>query len=376
MNIKTTIRKIHLWLGLGTGLVVFIISITGCLYAFQAEIQDALQAYRFSEVENKPILPPSVFEEKAKLRLPKCHLHAINYPGKGRSVEAIYYGMEPVSHYYIVYYNPYSGAELHVQNMNETFFRWVLNGHYYLWLPPNIGQPITAYSTLIFVFMLISGIVLWWPKNKKAAGQRFWFKWKNNTKWKRKNFDLHSILGFYSSVLLLIVAITGIVFGLQWVAYGIYKLGGGEKDLLFVEPVSGKNMAADFNKPAIDMVWEKMKNEHPDALALEVHPPETDSSVIAANVNTQAGTYWKMDYRYFDQYTLIELSVNNIYGRFKDAKGADKLLRLNYDIHTGGIWGLSGKILAFLLSLVAASLPVTGFLMWCGKRNKQKTLKP
>lgn len=376
MNIKTTIRKIHLWLGLGTGLVVFIISITGCLYAFQAEIQDALQAYRFTEVENKPILPPSVFEEKAKLRLPQCHLHAINYPGKGRSVEAIYYGMEPVSHYYIVYYNPYSGAELHVQNMDKTFFRWVLNGHYYLWLPPNIGQPITAYSTLIFVFMLISGIVLWWPKNKKAAGQRFWFKWKNNTKWKRKNFDLHSILGFYSSVLLLIVAITGIVFGLQWVAYGIYKLGGGEKDLLFVEPVSGKKMATDFNKPAVDMVWEKMRNEHPDALALEVHPPETDSSVIAANVNTQADTYWKMDYRYFDQYTLKELSVNNIYGRFKDAKGADKLLRLNYDIHTGGIWGLSGKILAFLLSLVAASLPVTGFLMWWGKRNKQRTLKP
>ena len=111
-------------------------------------------------------------------------------------------------------------------------------------------------------------------------------------------------------------------------------------------------------------------------MALEVHPPETDSSVIAANVNTQAGTYWKMDYRYFDQYTLKELSVNNIYGRFKDAKGADKLLRLNYDIHTGGIWGLPGKILAFLLSLVAASLPVTGFLMWWGKRNKQRTLKP
>ena len=121
------------------------------------------------------------------------------------------------------------------------------------------------------------------------------------------------------------------------------------------------------------MVWEKMKNEHPNALALEVHPPETDSSVIAANVNTQADTYWKMDYRYFDQYSLKELSVNNIYGRFKDAKGADKLLRLNYDIHTGGIWGLSGKILAFLLSLVAASLPVTGFLMWWGKRNKKRT---
>ncbi|MBK6979514.1 MAG: PepSY domain-containing protein [Cytophagaceae bacterium] len=55
-----------------------------------------------------------------------------------------------------------------------------------MWLPPKIGQPITSYATLIFVFMILTGLVLWWPKNKAAAKQRFWFRWKNTTQWKRK----------------------------------------------------------------------------------------------------------------------------------------------------------------------------------------------
>ena len=371
-NFKKIIGFIHLWLGLLSGLVVFVVSLTGCLYAFQQEIQDALQDFRFSKVENKAILPPSAFEAVARKTLPKAHLHAINYPAKGRSVEAIFFDFVPNEHYYIVYHNPYTAEVLHVQNMEETFFHWVLDGHYYLWLPPEIGQPITSYATLIFVFLLITGIVLWWPKNKAAAKQRFWFRWKDATQWKRKNYDLHNILGFYSSALLLIIAVTGIFFGIQWFTYLIYNATGGEKNLLFTEPVSQKPIQTNFKKPVTDLIWEKMKAEHPDAVSLEVHAIESDSSTIGANVNKKDGVYWSIDYRYFDQYTLKEISVDHVYGRLKDANVADKLIRMTYDIHTGGILGFAGKVLAFLLSVVATSLPITGFMVWWGRRKKKE----
>jgi uncharacterized iron-regulated membrane protein len=84
----------------------------------------------------------------------------------------------------------------------------------------------------------------------------------------------------------------------------------------------------------------------------------------------ESGTYWKADYRYFDQYTFRELNVNHIYGRMTDANFADKLYRMNYDIHVGAIGGVAGKILAFCVSLMVASLPVTGFILWWGKRRK------
>ncbi len=47
----------------------------------------------------------------------------------------------------------------------------------------------------------------------------------------------------------------------------------------------------------------------------------------------------------------------------------------NYDIHVGQIAGLTGKIIAFLASLISASLPVTGLIIWLGKRKKGKSKK-
>jgi uncharacterized iron-regulated membrane protein len=89
-------------------------------------------------------------------------------------------------------------------------------------------------------------------------------------------------------------------------------------------------------------------------------------------LNPDDETYWKLDYRYFDQHTLKEVSVDHIYGRFPEAKAADKLIRLNYDIHTGAVLGLPGKFLAFFASLICASLPVTGVYIWWGRKNKDK----
>jgi len=62
--------------------VVFIVSITGCLYAFQEEIQDLTQPFRFVEAQNKAFLEPSKLEAIAKKALPDKQLHAVMYSGK------------------------------------------------------------------------------------------------------------------------------------------------------------------------------------------------------------------------------------------------------------------------------------------------------
>jgi uncharacterized iron-regulated membrane protein len=116
-------------------------------------------------------------------------------------------------------------------------------------------------------------------------------------------------------------------------------------------------------------------DENPNADWIEVHPPDYEHGSIAANANPDASTYWKMDYRYFDQYTLEELPVDHVWNRFHEASFGDKLHRINYDIHVGAIGGLPGKFLAFCLSAIIASLPVTGFLIWWGRKNKKKPHK-
>ncbi|NJM25943.1 MAG: PepSY domain-containing protein, partial [Bacteroidia bacterium] len=223
---------------------------------------------------------------------------------------------------------------------------------------------------LLFVIMLITGIVLWWPRKKNAAKQRFTVRW--NARWRRKNYDLHNVMGFYASWLAIVLALTGLVWGFQWFARGVYGIAGGEKSLIYTDAVSDTTITSSMATPAIDRVWHKMLEEYPEAQALEVHLPEFPTSSIAANANPDRSTYWQTDYRYFDQYTLEELGVDHIYGRMHEAGAADKLMRMNYDIHVGAIIGLPGKVLAFCISLLVASLPVTGFMIWWGRNKKEK----
>jgi uncharacterized iron-regulated membrane protein len=370
MNLKKGIGKIHLWLGLSSGIIVFILAITGCLYAFQEEIQNITEEYRFVEKQNAPFLLPSQLEQIARKELPGKSLHAIKYNGAEKSAEAIFFHFEP-TYYHIVYLNPYSGKVLETANMDEGFFRFILDGHFYLWLPNEIGQIVVASATLIFLVLLLSGLYLWYPRNKNATKQRFKFKWKESTKWKRKNYDLHNITGFYVLLIALIFAITGLVWGFQWFAYSYYTVIGGEKSLVYEDPISTKKTAHPI-KP-LDKIWLIMRKEYPQAKSIEVHPPENDSTAIAANANPEEGTYWKTDYRYFDQYTLKEKEVKHIYGKYDNAATADKLMRMNYDIHTGAVFGLTGKIFAFLISLLIASLPISGFYIWWGRNKKKKS---
>jgi uncharacterized iron-regulated membrane protein len=363
---KKFLRKIHLWIGLTAGLLVFIIAITGCTYTFQEEIQDVLQPYRFVKKENKTFLLPSKLEEIAKKNLPNKQLHSIKYHLENKSAEAIFYHSNP-TYYYIIYLNPYSGEILHIKNMEKGFFPFILKGHYYLWLPPKIGQTVVAISTLLFLILIITGIILWLPKNWYVLKARTWFRWNTTTRWKRKNFDLHSIIGFYSCFIALIFIVTGLVWGFQWFAIGYYKSFGGDKKPYYKEVKS--NILRNNSKNGIDAVFNKIISEEQYIKTIEVHPPESDIATINVVTNTETGTYWKSDYRYFNKHTLLEVKTNVIFSRIENATFADKLIRMNYDIHTGGLLGIWGKIFMFFMSLLIATLPITGFIFWIGKRK-------
>ena len=368
---KKIIRKLHLWLGLSSGIIIVFLGITGCILAFQTEIE-SLQSFRHVLPQEKAFLPPSALKETAVSLLPGKNLHSVLYGSKEDAAQMIFFNLAP-KYYFIIFMDPYTGNVLKVKNMDNDFFRIMINGHYYLWLPPNIGQPIATTATLIFVIMMISGLILWWPRNKHARKQRFTIKW--NAKWKRKNYDLHYVLGFYITWISIFVALSGMVMGFQWFAKSVYWASSGGKSLVdFYEPVSEKPAVASAAFSPEDKVWKYMNRSYPDAETIEVHYAENDSITVAAGANPDAGTYWKTDYRYFDQYTLKEIPVTHVYGRYTTATIADKMARMNYDIHTGQVLGLPGKIMAFLASLIAASLPITGFYIWWGRKKKKKRL--
>lgn len=365
MRFKKWIGKIHLWLGLSSGLVVVFLGITGCILAFQQEIEAVTQPYQYAKEQNKKILLPSVIKPIAEKEVPGKHPHSVLYE-KGKAAKVIFYGDD---YYNLVYIDPYDGKVLKTKDMSLDFFRIIIMGHYQLWLPVAIGQPIVATATLIFLVLMITGIVLWWPKNKAASKQRFKIKW--NVRWRRRNYDLHNVLGFYMSWVAIFIAVSGLVMGFQWFSQSFYAVtSGGEAIKAFYEPVSKKQPLPNASFSAVDELYKKAAVSYTDGQTIEVHYPETDSSAVALAINPLPGTYWKVDYTYYNQYTLAEMQVDHAFGRFENTSAADKIYRMNYDVHVGAIGGLPTKLLAFFASLIAASLPVTGFMIWWGRRKK------
>ncbi len=255
---------LHLWLGLASGIVVFILSITGCLLVFQQELSDLFHPWRTVRPRtSEEQFPPSVIFKAVKEFVPGLEINSAWYEGLDKSVKI---NLNSDS---VLYVNPYT-AEMLALVDHEVFFHFIDEGHRHLWLPQNIGRRIVGWSTFIFFVLLLTGLILWWPKKwtRSSREKSFRIKWKAG--FKRVNYDLHNVLGFYSLIFALVIAISGLVMSFTW---------------------------------------------------------------------ARSSVYW--------------------------------IMRANYGIHTGLVLGMPTKILYFLASLISASLPFTGLLVWLGKKKKK-----
>ena len=377
MTIKKLVRKLHLYLGLVSGIIVFVVAITGCIYVFQKEIQDLTQPYRFVTPQDAQFLPPSVLYETVEKKFPEKTVSYTYYYPRDHAAVVVLYGNNPDLYYDFVYINPYTAEILRVKDMTMDFFTIVMNLHYRLLLPLEIGTTIVDYATLIFFIMMVTGIFLWWPRSKKSAKQRFRIKWQ--AKWRRKNYDLHNVLGFYMTWIAIFISFTGLLWGFEWISEPVYTvLSGGKEKIEYYTPQSDTtNAAKGFEYTNVDKLWERVVKEasYPDNSGIFYPAENFPPSVITIYTNPDNETFYKREYRFFDKYTLEELPVNHIWANYQKANAGDMLERIAYDVHVGSILGLPGKFLAFFGSLVAASLPITGFMVWRG-RKKKKQSKP
>lgn len=380
---KKAIGKIHLWLGLTSGLVVFIISITGCIYVFEEELKSLFYTGRETiEVPVNTVKKPlSDLLRVAERELGEKHpVQSIELAGgANRTYEfrpaqirngKAYTHFGEIVYQRKVYVNPYTGEVVKNENMKYEFFTLILRLHRNLLLNRGTGTMIIGISVIMYVILLLSGLVLWWPKNKKSIRQRISFVWKEKTKWKRKNYDLHNVPGFYSLSIVVIIALTGLVWSFDWFDNTVQWIAnGGVKAVKPVTAVSDTTKAT--GALPIDAVLHKLTTLNPEAAIITINLPEKPKGVIVASVRNNPHLRYNATRYQFNRFTG-DLLVTS---RFDDKNTGEKIRAMNYDIHTGSILRLPGKIIAFVASLISASLPVTGFMIWFGRRRKSAVEK-
>lgn len=371
----------HLWLGLLSSIIVFVMCLTGCMYAFKNQISDLYNRDKVYITAGTAAKNPDHIQ--AELLREGKELTSLLIPeNKSRSYVISYReGQLDKS----AYYNQYTGKILGQADTGANhFFEVVLDIHRNLMMG-NAGRQIVGASVLMFCILLISGLILWLPKKLKFLKQGLTVMFK--AKFQRVNYDLHNTLGFYTFLMLFFMAVTGLYVTYPWVKNGlIVSLGGSSIDHISKEkdnaddPFGGlledmlqkqdeKKNLKDVSSASIDKIM-KLADQHlPYRAATSIELPNKDNPrYVVIKTNTQNFLGMMLP----DEVTFDKTGVFKTKELFSGRPLNKQFTALAKPLHTGEIMGLPSIILYFIISLIGCSLPITGFLIWWHRFKKTK----
>lgn len=374
-NKKYTLRKfindVHLWLGIGSGIILFLVCLSGTILTFEEEIKDLFaKEFVVADASGSRLSMKELSESLSKegivgnVTIPAVRDKALNFSVKTSPKE------RRGTTYYV---DPYSGEYQKVQKSNfDGFFMTMFIMHRWLLLDTEIGRPIVGVATIIFLFLSISGIILWFPKKMKWKNFKPGFKIKLKANWKRINHDLHNTLGFYACIFLVIMSLTGLFWSFEWYRDAGSKVLGTK---VFGNRGGGPKFESALKPGTTEKTFEEILQIASTELNYEgettITIPSTDKEVytITKNNNSRFSPVIT-DKLVFDRDgTLLHKEL------FADKPLNVQIASLIKPIHIGTIYGNFSKIIYFIACLIATSLPITGTLIWINKLKIKKSKK-
>lgn len=392
---KKIFRKIHLWLSVPFGLIITLVCFSGAILVFENEVNEWFRRdlYYVETVKESP-LPMDKLLEKVATTLPDSV-----------SVTGVSISSDPGRAYQVslskprrasLYVDQYTG-EVKGKSERSGFFMFMFRMHRWLLDSMNPGNEgifwgkmIVGVSTLLLVFVLISGIVIWWPRTRKAL--------KNSLKitatkgWRRFWYDLHVAGGMYALIFLLAMALTGLTWSFPWYRTAFYKVFGVEVQQ---RAAQGHEQKSDAQKRDTKLAAHREKkregnevrkgersrrpeNNHSDMYSVtspfvywqEIYDKLGRQNPEYKQISISSGTASVSFNRFGNQRASDRYSFNTDNGEFTETslyQHQDKSGKIRgwiYSVHVGNWGGMFTRILTFIAALLGAALPLTGYYLW------------
>lgn len=392
---KKIFRKIHLWLSVPFGLIITLVCFSGAMLVFENEANEWFRRdlYYVETLKESP-LPMDKLLEKVATTLPDSV-----------SVTGVSISSDPGRAYQVslskprrasLYVDQYTG-EVKGKSERSGFFMFMFRMHRWLLDSMNPGNEgifwgkmIVGVSTLLLVFVLISGIVIWWPRTRKAL--------KNSLKitatkgWRRFWYDLHVAGGMYALIFLLAMALTGLTWSFPWYRTAFYKVFGVEVQQ---RAAQGHEQKSDAQKRDTKLAAHREKkregnevrkgersrrpeNNHSDMYSVtspfvywqEIYDKLRRQNPEYKQISISSGTASVSFNRFGNQRASDRYSFNTDNGEFTETslyQHQDKSGKIRgwiYSVHVGNWGGMFTRILTFIAALLGAALPLTGYYLW------------
>jgi uncharacterized iron-regulated membrane protein len=337
----------HQWIGLFGALFLIVIGVTGSALVFETEIDRALNPAMSYVTPRGQRMPLETLVARGSAAAPTDVVTGIRIAEKpGVADEVLLESGE------LAMVDPYTGTVLGVRDRDTSFARQIHLLHTSL-LADDFGRRVVAWMCVAMLFLAISGLYLWWPRQIFAVHKA--------SSWKRTNFDFHNVLGFYSSLVLLMMTLSGIL-----IAFGpttdpiVRRLDGAP-----AQPAPQSLPVPGAKRITLDAAVEIAERALPGAAATVVNVPAASNTAFRVlkkfpEDRTPAGR----SAVYIDQFSGKVLLVENT----RTAPLGTRIINVKRSAHTGDIFGAPTRALYFIVGLAIAVQAITGALIaWNGR---------
>jgi sulfite reductase (NADPH) flavoprotein alpha-component len=366
MSPRKALFQLHWIVGITVGVILGIVGATGALLSFEQEIVASL-ARDGRQVEangRTPLSPPELLARIAQSD-PQRRIAGLSVTRE--PAETVRVTFAPREQRYV---DPYTGALLAPTSSGaEAFFRNVRGLHRWLMLGElgdrDIGRQIVGASTLLLIFMALTGLYLRWPRGPAARRWKTWLLPDFRLKGRAFLWNLHSVMGTWVLPVYLVIALTGLQWSYEWYRDGLYGIAGVERPAEREGPREGSREPRDApDIAAFARAWETFARETPQ--------------FTTVNVNLAGRPGKPVEFRYLDGQSSHERAFDTLgidgegrvasAERYSNKKFGARIVSSIFPLHSGSYFGVVGVIVFLLASLAMPVFAVTGWIMYLQRR--------
>jgi uncharacterized iron-regulated membrane protein len=364
-HVRKLVFWAHLMTAVSAGSIILLMSVTGVLLTYQRQIT------AWADVRGLDAGPPA--PGVARLA-PDALLArvAATHPGKPTTVKWFAKADAPVQVAFgrerTLFVSGYTGEVLSEGSTGvRAFFRKVVALH--RWVGGEgenreLGKRITGAANLMFLFLVVSGFYLWFPRNwtRTAFRNVAWFR--RGLSSKARDFNWHHVIGFWSAVPLFVIVLSGVVISYSWAGDLVYRAMGDTPPPRQEPAGSGQRSGGERGEAKVAVPLDgigalvaRAERQVDGWRSITLTLPTKADEPVAFAIDRGDGGQPQKRAQLALEPTTGAVAKWEAFAQQSPGRRARGILRF---AHTGEVLGIPGQTLAGLVSLGAA------FLVWTG----------
>ena len=362
---------IHLWLALIIGPIVGIVSLTGAIVVFRYELNRmTTPGTAYVTPQSTPRLTLDDMAARIQAEHPGDKFRTVGWGEAGPDTAWNFRAESPEGHRIHTFVNQYTGEITGRDDYATKWMQWFYDIHAYL-LAGDTGEFLNGFVGLATLILSLTGIIVWWPG---LSHWLFGFTYAWRTGWKRQNYDLHKIIGFYSSLAVMIIAASGMTYSFPSLAKKITERVTGTT-VMTAAPKASTRWTD--RKVPMEQYIRVAEQAQPGTMAIQLNFPQKAGDPVTVRTMEQPHDWHRMGLNYVYLEPADARVVRSL--RFSEANAGTQTILFMYPLHFGrfgGHWNrptfYAVMVAYVILGVAPFALMVTGYLMYWNRSFVKK----